>query len=55
MVNEHWITNTHTKQHIKYAINLELYKQVLKLRRNKIHYTVASRYVEVKMTISSGY
>jgi len=42
-------------QHIKYAINLELYKQQLKLRRNKIHYTVASRYVENKTTTSSGY
>jgi len=41
-------------KHIKYAINLELYNQKLKFRRNKIHYTVVSRYAELKMTTSSG-
>jgi len=43
-------------QHIKYTINLGLhYNQQLKLRRNKLQYTLASRYVKVKMTTSSGY
>jgi hypothetical protein len=56
MFNKHSITIIHTMRHIKYATNLELYyKQQLNLRTNKIHYSVASRYVKVKMTTSSGY
>lgn len=55
MVNKNWITNIYTMQHMKYAIILELYNQQLKLRRNEIQYTVASRYVEVKMTTISVY
>ena len=42
-------------QHIIYAINVKLHNQQLKVRRNKIHYTVASRYVEVKTTTISRY
>jgi len=42
-------------KHIKYAISLELYNQKLKLRRNKLHYTVVSTYADFKMTTSSGY
>jgi len=42
-------------KHIKYAVSLELYNQKLKFRKNKIHFTVVSRYADFKMTTSSGY
>jgi hypothetical protein len=55
MDNKHWITNIHILQNVKYAINLGLCNQQLKRTRNKIHYTVASIFVEVKMTTSSRF